>query len=137
MSVRDLHPYWCVSDWLIDCGLEVVPIHPKQVKAIANAKLKNDKIDAQVLCHLLRSNLAPEAYLPPQEQRELKVLVRSRKQLVETRSKLKNQIRALLWKEGIKSLRGDVELKNVREKSEALLENEIYRYCLKTVLPIT
>ena len=43
VSLEPATQYWCVSDWLIDCGLEVVPVHPKQVKVITNAKLKNDK----------------------------------------------------------------------------------------------
>ena len=129
VALEPVTQYWCVSDWLIECGLEVVPVHPKQVKAIAHAKLKNDKVDARVLCQLLRANLVPRAYLPPMEQRGLKVLVRNRRQLVKMRTKAKNQVQAILWKEGIRSIPDKGE--TARLKARTLLSDETYLYCLE------
>ena len=42
--------------------------HPLRVKAIASAKIKNDRIDATVLSHLLRSNLIPESYMATEQE---------------------------------------------------------------------
>ncbi len=47
---------WMVMyDWLDDICDDVVLAHPLKVKAIADAKIKTDKIDATVLAHLLRA----------------------------------------------------------------------------------
>jgi len=39
-----------------DCDLEVKAAHPLKVKAVAEAKIKTDKISADILTHLLRAN---------------------------------------------------------------------------------
>ncbi|MFF4822668.1 IS110 family transposase [Streptomyces sp. NPDC001212] len=55
--------------WLIellqDHGFEVHMAHSLQCKAIASARLKNDKVDAATLAHLLRGDLLPEAWIAP------------------------------------------------------------------------
>lgn len=70
--------------------------HPKEVKAIANAAVKTDKIDASVLAHLARLNFLPTAYSAPKEVRDLRLYTRHRKWLVEQRTQAKNRIRAVL-----------------------------------------
>ena len=51
----------------------------KNVKvAIADAKIKSDKIDAKILADLTRGNLLPTSWIPPKEIRELRDLVRQR-----------------------------------------------------------
>lgn len=44
-----------------DLGLEPHLVHPSRCKAIASARLKNDKVDAAILAQLLRVDLLPEA----------------------------------------------------------------------------
>ena len=49
---------WTVMhDWLEEELDEVKLAHPKKIKAIAEAKIKTDKIDARILAHLLRTDL--------------------------------------------------------------------------------
>ena len=69
---------------------------PKQVKAIAAARVKTDKIDATILAHLARADLLPTAYAPPVEIRELRDLVRHRSKLVRERTRHKNRIHTIL-----------------------------------------
>lgn len=92
--------------WLYDLleaeGIETKLVHPKGVKAIAAARLKNDRVDARMLAHLLRTNLLPESYVAPAEVRELRELVRHRAALVRMQTRLKNRIRALLAKRNLK-----------------------------------
>jgi len=75
---------------------KVVLAHPKQVKAIAAARVKTDKIDATILAHLARADLLPTAYAPPVEIRELRDLVRHRSKLVRERTRHKNRIHTIL-----------------------------------------
>ena len=78
-------------------GVESVTLaHPQKVRAIAEAKIKTDAIDAQTLAQLLRVDLIPAAYIPGKETRNHKEMIRQRVFLVRTRTRLKNRIHVLL-----------------------------------------
>ena len=55
--------------WLVelleDYGFDPHMVHPLRCKAIASARLKNDKVDAAILAQLLRADLLPEAWIAP------------------------------------------------------------------------
>ena len=70
--------------------------HPKEVKAIANAAVKTDRIDANVLAHLARMNYLPTAYAAPKEVRDLHLYTRHRSWLIGHRTQAKNRIQAVL-----------------------------------------
>lgn len=70
--------------------------HPKEVKAIATAAVKTDRIDAKVLAHLARTNFLPTAYAAPQETRDLRLYIRHREWLIRHRTQAKNRIHAIL-----------------------------------------
>jgi len=86
-------------DALVATGALVKLAHPARVKAIASARVKTDKIDARILAHLLRTDLIPEAWAPPQTTRELRDLVRLRWRFVAQRTTAKNRISNLLTRE--------------------------------------
>jgi transposase len=56
-----------LADLLEDYGFESHLVHPLRCKAIASARLKNDKVDAAILAQLLRADLLPEARGRPGE----------------------------------------------------------------------
>jgi transposase len=90
--------------WLVelleDYGFEPHLVHPLQCKAIASARLKNDKVDAAILAQLLRADLLPEAWLAPAKVRQLRALLRHRIRLVRLRTLLRNRIHAVLADHG-------------------------------------
>jgi transposase len=90
--------------WLLevleDYGFEPHLVHPLQCKAIASARLKNDKVDAAILAQLLRADLLPEAWIAPPAVRQLRALLRHRAQLVRLRTLLRNRIHAVLADHG-------------------------------------
>jgi len=90
--------------WLVELlenyGFEPHLVHPLQCKAIASARLKNDKVDAAILAQLLRADLLPEAWIAPPEVRRLRALLRHRAQLVRLRQLLRNRIHAVLADHG-------------------------------------
>jgi len=55
-------------DWLEEEIEEVKLAHPLKVKAIAEAKVKTDKIDFETLAHLLRCDLLPERMFRQKKQ---------------------------------------------------------------------
>ena len=81
--------------------MDVKLAHPYKTRVIAEARIKNDRLDAKMLAHLLRANLIAESYVPPKEVRELRDLTRLRKSLIEDRSRIKNRVHAILAKNGI------------------------------------
>jgi transposase len=90
--------------WLLelleDYGFDPHLVHPLQCKAIASARLKNDKVDAAILAQLLRADLLPEAWIAPPAVRQLRALLRHRAQLVRLRTLLRNRIHAVLADHG-------------------------------------
>jgi transposase len=76
-------------------GLELHMVHPLRCKAIASARLKNDKVDAAILAQLLRADLLPEAWIAPPEVRDLRALIRHRVSLVRLRTRMQNRIHAV------------------------------------------
>jgi len=88
-------------DWIGEVADEVLLAHPLKVRAIAEAKIKNDRLDSEMLAHLLRADLIPEAYAPSKEARAVKRVLRRRMFLVRLRTMVKNRVRALLTRHGI------------------------------------
>ena len=76
--------------------------NPAKTRAIAEARIKTDRIDASTLCDLLRANLIAESYIPPKEIRNLRDIMRQRKSIVKGRTQIKNKIYAVLLMNGIK-----------------------------------
>ena len=54
-----------LAELLEELGLEPHLVHPSRCKAIASARLKDDRVDARTLAQLLRAELLPEAGSPP------------------------------------------------------------------------
>jgi transposase len=75
---------------------QVVVANPLQVKAIAHAKIKTDKVDAHILAQLLRADLIPEVQMPDAATWRLRQLISQRRLLVKHRTAAKNTIHALL-----------------------------------------
>jgi transposase len=80
-----------------------VLVHPQRVKAIASAKLKNDRVDSATLAHLLRCELLPESWKADRETQARRQQVRLRATLVRQRTRLKNQVHAVLHQQGLRS----------------------------------
>src|SRR4029077_4792485 len=80
---------------LEDYGFEAHLVHPLRCKAIASARLKNDKGDAATLAQLLRADLLPEAWIAPPEVRQLRALLRHRAGLVRLGTQQRNRIHAV------------------------------------------
>jgi transposase len=85
--------------WLVqlleDYGFEPHMVHPLRCKAIASARLKNDKVDAAILAQLLRADLLPEAWIAPPQVRQLRALLRHRASLVRVGTQQRNRIHAV------------------------------------------
>lgn len=74
----------------------VIVANPMQVKAIAYARIKTDKIDAGVLARLQASGFLPQVWTPDERTERLRRLVARRDQVVRHRTRAKNEAHAIL-----------------------------------------
>jgi len=88
--------------------VRIVPVHAQRLKAIASAKLKNDRVDSASLAHLLRTNLLPEAWGADLATRELRQATRLRVSLGQERTRWKNSVHAVLHQQGWRPLASDL-----------------------------
>jgi len=92
--------YYHIYDTLSE-HLDVTVAHPKELNQIADTDKKTDRVDAKELARMVRLNSVPESYVPTDEIREARALVRGRQTLVENRTKYANKIHGLLSDHGI------------------------------------
>ena len=90
-----------LADFVQDLGIKVHLSHPLKTRAIAEAKIKTDKVDAKILAQLLYADLLPKAYLASPYTRRIRYFLRFRLCLNRYRSSLKNRIHSLLHGLGI------------------------------------
>jgi transposase len=75
----------------------VVVSNPSKTRAIAEAKVKTDKVDARILAQLLAADFLPPVWLLPDERtRSLRRQVMRRAHVVRQRTRIKNQVHAIL-----------------------------------------
>lgn len=87
---------WAVADALRPHVARVVVSNPMATKAIAQAKVKTDKVDAHVLAQLLRCDFLPEVWQPDEATRRLRELTGRRSALVGQRTAMRNRIHGVL-----------------------------------------
>ena len=87
---------WAVADALRPHVARVLVSNPMATKAIAQAKVKTDKVDAHVLAQLLRCEFLPEVWQPDEATRRLRELTARRSVLVGQRTMMRNRIHSVL-----------------------------------------
>jgi transposase len=106
---------------------DVVLAHPLKTRAIAEARIKTDTIDATTLAELLRLEGIAKAYIPPREVRDVRELLRYRASVVSLRMGLKNKVHAVLTKNGIECTFSNVLGKKSRQWLKTLSVRDNYR----------
>ncbi len=74
----------------------VVIANPLQVKAIAHAHVKTDKVDAGTLASLHAAGYLPEIWTPDAATERMRRLVARRYQVVRHRTRIKNEVHSIL-----------------------------------------
>ena len=96
LAVEATTSTWAVAAILHPFVAAVVASNPMQTRAIAQAKVKTDRIDAEVLANLLRCGYLPEVWEPDGATQRLRHLTGVRSALVGDRTRLKNRIHGVL-----------------------------------------
>lgn len=69
--------YW-LADLCRENNIQFILGHALYMKAIHGSKVKNDRIDSEKIAKLMQSGLFPQAYVYPQEKRNIRDLLRRR-----------------------------------------------------------
>lgn len=81
---------------LQDHAGRVIVSNPLRTRAIAEARIKTDKVDAEVLVRLLAGGWLPDVWIPDDTTLTLRHQVAHRTGLVQQRTRLKNRIHSIL-----------------------------------------
>ena len=88
---------WGVAyDLLEELGFCPVLVEARKARAIADAYIKTDKLDAYALARLLRSGLAPRVHVPERSVRDKRNVLRHRIWLAGWKTSMKNRMHSLL-----------------------------------------
>ena len=74
----------------------VVIANTRKLRAIAESKVKTDKVDAATLCELLAAGFLPAVWCPDEWTRSLRRRLQRRAKLVRSRTRAKNECHAVL-----------------------------------------
>ncbi|WP_275174756.1 transposase [Bradyrhizobium sp. CSS354] len=85
-----------VSRVLAPLAARAIVANPLQVKVIAQARVKTDKIDAGTLASLQASGYMPQIWTPDAETERKRRLVGRRYQVMRHRTRLKNEVHSIL-----------------------------------------
>lgn len=88
---------WPIADLLRTCAGQVIAANPYKTKLIAQAHIKNDKVDALALARLLASRFICDVWIPEPCVRDHRTLAAHRatlrKQCTQTKNRLHNLLR--------------------------------------------
>src|SRR5215471_17981966 len=90
-----------IYDHLKPHAAELKVAHTLMLRAIAAAKKKSDRIDANKICDCLRCDFLPESYMASTAIRERRRTLRYRNLLVRQMVQMKTKINALLMEAGV------------------------------------
>jgi transposase len=88
---------------LAELGFELWIGHAAEIKTRRVRKQKTDRLDAQLLLKLMLEDRFPRIWAPSPENRDLRQLLWHRHRLVQMRTRIGNQLRALAMNEGQRS----------------------------------
>ena len=119
-------------------GIPIKLANPLKNKAIAEASIKTDKIDARTLAHLLRTDLVVQCHVPTWKTRDQKQILRHRENMVQDRTKIANRMNNLLDKYDLQTIGNHITgVKNLQWLSEQKLpmthDDYIMHQCIRQI----
>jgi transposase len=117
--------YWKPVWNLLEGRLELMLVNAREVKQLPGRK--TDVKDSQWIAQLLSCGLLKASFVPPQPQRELRDLTRTRTSLLQDKSRVANRLQKILEDANIKlgSVASDVLGVSGREMIRALIDGKM------------
>ena len=96
-------------------GIESIVVNPASIEVAVNNRVKTDKRDALKMATLLEAGRLKGIRIPTEDSEQKRLLTRTRQQLVEQRTSLKNQIRMKFHQMGL------IDIEDTRSMSHQLV----------------
>jgi transposase len=93
------------AEMLEELGHELVVGEAAKIRAMKTRKQHHDRGDAEHILNLLLRGDFPKIWLPPAEERDVRVLIEHRHQLVELRTRAQNGLQAIALSYGLRRRR--------------------------------
>lgn len=89
-------------------GVEVKPANPVKTRAVAEARVKTDRVDARALAHPLRAELIAGCYAPGREVGESRAVLSHRMNPTRELTRIKSRVHSLLDRYDLSCEYGDI-----------------------------
>ena len=90
-----------LHDYLRKLGVNCIVVPPTRIPTESGNRVKTDRKDSRKLAYLLSKGLLKGVYVPSEEERCVREVIRTYHQIVENRVRVQNQIKAKLIFHGI------------------------------------
>jgi transposase len=96
-------------------GHQSIVVNPASIEVAVNNRVKTDKRDALKMANLLEAGRLKGIRIPSEQEEQQRLLTRTREQLVEQRTSIKNQIRMKFHQMGL------IDIEDTRSMSHKLV----------------
>jgi transposase len=127
--------YW-LADLCNEQGITFILAHALYLKAIHDAKTKNDRLDSEKLAVLLRGGVIPQSYVYPPDMRPTRDLLRRRLYFTRTRAELFSHVQNTFHQYNEPFPSGSLLTKKNREGLAARLADPVVRRTVETDLQL-
>lgn len=115
-------------------GFDVLMAHPRKLRMIAESSKKTDRNDSFHLANLLRMEYLPCSYVPEEHYEEIRNLCRRRETLGHKIARVKNEVHALIGRNGIELEYSDIFGAAGLEELKSLKLGDMDSYLLASCL---
>ena len=118
--------FWkSVYETLEDFEIPTFVVNARHVKTVPGRK--TDVMDSEWLAELGRAGLLRASFIPPRDLRELRLITRYRRKLIQMKAAEKNRLHKILDDAGVRlgCVVSDIDGVSARSMIEALIENKI------------
>ncbi len=133
--------YWIRLHDKLEEGIDTILAHPAKTKIITQAKLKDDKLDSEILTDLLKSDMIYESFVPNKYYRDLRNLVRTRSGCKRDGARHRNKIHVILAKydypcptKGVFTKKGMKWLESIPISEIDRMSMDIHLECINTAI---
>lgn len=123
--------------YLLAQEINNIVVHPAAIKVSARDRVKTDKRDSLKIAHQLSTGELKGIKVPSIKREQFRLLTRTRATLVETRKRVGNQLKSLLFTQGLIDPYDDVKVcKSWIKKIQKLEMGEELRYSVNLLIEL-
>lgn len=123
--------------YLLSKGINNIVVHPASIKVSARDKVKTDKRDSLKMAKELSKGELKGVNVPNEKRELFRMLTRTRNQLVDNKKRISNQIKSLLFTQGLIDLNDDTKISKARiRKIQELEMPEELKYSINLLIQL-